>query len=100
MKTKIASTKDIPPGTMTGVVSQNQSILLTNIDGKYYAIGDICTHQGCSLSDGNLDGEKVQCPCHGSIFNVKTGQVVQRPAKDNEPIYKVTVEGEEVILVI
>jgi nitrite reductase/ring-hydroxylating ferredoxin subunit len=50
---------------------------------------------GCKLSSGKMDGETIRCPCHGSMFNVRTGEVVRGPANRAEPAYKVTVENGE-----
>jgi len=74
---------------MTAVQADRKDILIANAHGKISAIGNTCTHQGCTLSGGRLDGETVQCPCHGSVFNVRTGEVVQGPAKKPEPRYEV-----------
>ncbi|MGQ9469494.1 MAG: Rieske (2Fe-2S) protein [Nitrososphaerales archaeon] len=45
--------------------------MIANLGGRFYAIGNRCTHMACLLSKGNLEGEKVTCPCHFSVFNVK-----------------------------
>jgi len=95
---KIASTSEVAPGKMIGIENQGRKVLLVNLEGRYYAIGNVCTHQGCTLSDGDLTGERVQCPCHGSIFNVKTGEVVQGPANRSEPSYEIEVEGDGIFM--
>jgi nitrite reductase/ring-hydroxylating ferredoxin subunit len=95
---KIASTSEVPPGKMIGIESQGRKILLANLEGRYYAIGNVCTHEGCTLSEGDLTAEQVQCPCHGSIFNVKTGEVVQGPASKPEPAYEIEVEGDGIFM--
>ncbi|MCW4009095.1 MAG: Rieske (2Fe-2S) protein [Candidatus Bathyarchaeota archaeon] len=88
----VALAADMKPNQMKAVKINDKSILLVNLEGAYYAIGDKCTHRGCSLSKGKLEGEMVQCPCHKSKFNVKTGEVVGGPAKAAEPKYEVKVE--------
>lgn len=93
---KVASPKDLEPGKMMGVKAGGKSILIVNVNGKYYAIGNVCTHMGCLLSDGNLEGETVTCSCHGSKFDVKTGKVVGGPAAKPEPAYQVRVEKDEI----
>lgn len=52
---------------------------------------------GCNLSDGELIGDTVKCPCHASVFNVKTGEVVKGPARDPEPSYTLKIEGDKII---
>jgi 3-phenylpropionate/trans-cinnamate dioxygenase ferredoxin subunit len=95
---KAASTKDLQPASMIGVEVNGKEILLTNLDGKYYAIGNRCTHMSCMLSDGTLKGANVTCSCHGSIFDVKTGNVVKRPAKKSEPVYETKIGAEQILV--
>jgi nitrite reductase/ring-hydroxylating ferredoxin subunit len=64
-------------------------IAIARVDGAFFAFGDTCTHQGCSLADGELDGVTVTCPCHGSQFNVTTGDVLRGPARESVPSYPV-----------
>jgi 3-phenylpropionate/trans-cinnamate dioxygenase ferredoxin subunit len=96
----IASVKDIPPGKMISISHQGKNILVANFDGKFYAIGNSCTHLGCFLSAGVLNGEKVECPCKGSVFDIKTGEVLKGPAVVPEPTYKLAVEEDQVILIV
>jgi len=95
---KVASTKELAPSKMIGVEAGGKKILVANLEGKYYAIGNRCTHMGCMLSDGVLKGGIVQCPCHGSRFDVKTGSVVGGPAKKPEPAFQVKVEGDQILV--
>lgn len=93
---KVASTKDLAPGKTLGVEANGKQILLVNLDGKYYAIGNKCAHTGCILSDGELQGEIVVCTRHGSHFAVQTGIVMAGLAKRTEPRFEVKVEGEQI----
>jgi len=95
---RATSTKQLGEGKMVGVEVGGNPILVVNLKGKYYAIGNICTHMGCMLSDGALKGENVQCPCHGSVFDVKTGEVIKAPA--NKPVlaFQVKVEGDQILV--
>jgi len=95
---KVTSKKDLGPGKMIGVEAGGKPIFLVNLEGKYYAIGNTCTHMGCMLSDGVLKGETVQCPCHSSVFDVKTGKVLKGPAKKPEPVFQVRVEEDQVLI--
>ena len=75
--------------------SRETRITLANVAGTLFAIDDTCTHRGCSLGDGKLDGSTVQCACHGSRFDVTSGAVVRGPAEDPVRSYLVHVaEGE------
>ena len=98
MEVKVASTKDIPAGKMIGAENSGQKVVVANVNGSYYAIGNICTHRGCKLSEGTLNGQQIQCPCHGSIFDAKTGAVVRGPAQSPEKSFQVKVDGDAVLV--
>lgn len=95
---KVASVKDLEVNPMIGAEAKGKQILLSKSDGGYFAIGNVCTHMGCMLSDGELKGEVVQCACHGSQFNVKTGKVIGGPAKKQEPTFEVKVEKGQILV--
>ena len=65
---------------------------IARADGTFYAFGDTCTHRGCSLTNGELDGAIVTCPCHGSQFDVTTGEVIRGPAQEAVPSYAVRTQ--------
>ena len=71
----------------------NEEVAIFNLDGQFYATQNRCTHAGGPLCEGGLWGDVVQCPWHGSEFNVRTGEVVSGPARVPVKTYKVTVEG-------
>jgi ferredoxin-NADP reductase/nitrite reductase/ring-hydroxylating ferredoxin subunit len=95
---KVADTKDIPPSQMKEVQVDGESVCIANVDGKYYAIGSICTHEGGPLADGTLDGYEVECPWHNSKFDVRTGEVTSPPANEPEPAYAVKIEGNNILI--
>jgi 3-phenylpropionate/trans-cinnamate dioxygenase ferredoxin component len=95
---KVAETKDIQPTQMKAVKVAGEDICVANVDGKYYAIGNICTHVGGPLDQGTLEGYQVECPWHGSKFDVRTGEPTKPPAKKPEPTYEVKVEGDNILL--
>jgi len=82
---KVADTDEILPSQMKEVEVDGQSILIANVNGKYYAIGSICTHEGGPLADGTIHNYEVECPWHGSKFDVRTGEVTNLPATEPEP---------------
>ena len=100
MEVLVASTADIKPGQMIGIEREDKSILIANVDGIYYAIDDICTHRGCNISTGVLKGDQAICPCHGTIYDVKTGAVVKGPAKKPVYSYPLKVEGSEISVTV
>lgn len=88
---------------MKSFVVGDKQILVANVEGKYYAINNICTHAGGNLSAGKLDGKIVTCPRHGSQFDVTTGICVAGPKimfirlkTKSEPAYRVVAEGENI----
>lgn len=92
----VTSVQEFKPGDLKGVETGGKEIVVVNVNGHFYAIGNRCTHMSCMLSDGSLKEDGVHCPCHGSVFDPKTGGVVKGPARDSEPIYEVRVEGDQI----
>jgi ferredoxin-NADP reductase/nitrite reductase/ring-hydroxylating ferredoxin subunit len=95
---KVADTKDIQPSQMKEVEVNGENICVANVEGKYYAIGSICTHEGGPLADGTLEGYEVECPWHNSKFDVRTGEVISPPASEPEPAYEVKVDGNSILI--
>jgi 3-phenylpropionate/trans-cinnamate dioxygenase ferredoxin subunit len=93
---KIASTADLPPGRVSVHEVDGRRIALCNVNGTFYAIDDVCTHDGGALDQGQLEGELIECPRHGARFDVKTGRPVTLPAVIPVKTYAVQVEGEDV----
>jgi len=96
--TKVAQTGEVPPGSMKQVEVGGNLVALINVDGEFYAIGGECTHAGGLLSEGYLEGHKVECPLHGGIFNVRTGDAESPPPDENVPVYQVKVEGGDILI--
>ena len=98
-KILVGKTSDISPGKMIMVSTDGKDILVTNVDGNYYAMDDTCTHAGASLSEGSLDGSTVTCPWHGSTWDCKTGKLIAFGAQLKDlSSYKVTVESDNVFV--
>lgn len=93
-----AKVGDVAPGETLLVEIGGQAILLVNVDGELYAIDNECTHSGCDLSDGSLDGDTLECECHGSRFNVTTGAVENPPATEDVATYAVRLDGDTVLV--
>jgi len=94
---KVALKKDLEPNKMIGAEVDDRKIVVVNVEGKFNAIGNRCTHMGCLLSDGTLRGGNITCSCHGSIFDVTTGNVIKGPAMKPEPAYELKIEGEQIL---
>jgi 3-phenylpropionate/trans-cinnamate dioxygenase ferredoxin subunit len=84
--------------TLTKFDARGRKVAVATVDGTYYAFSDICTHLRCSLSEGELDGTTLTCICHGSRFDVSTGEVLRGPAKRPVEVYAVRVEGDELVV--
>jgi 3-phenylpropionate/trans-cinnamate dioxygenase ferredoxin subunit len=92
----IARTGDSEPGQITYHEVGAARIALCHVNGRFYAIDDVCTHDGGPLNQGVLEGELVECPRHGAKFDVTTGRAVVLPAVQPVRTYAVKVEGDEV----
>ena len=94
---RVASVEEIPTDSMKRVEVGGTPICLAHAeDGSFYALNDICTHEEFFLSDGELWGMDVECPQHGSRFNLQTGKVTGLPAVIPAKTYPVKVEGTDV----
>jgi glycine betaine catabolism B len=95
---RVAETKDIQKSQMKEVQIDGEDVCIANVDGKYYAIGNVCTHEGGPLADGALEGYEVECPWHQSKFDVRTGKVTSPPASESEPTYEIKVDGSSILV--
>jgi 3-phenylpropionate/trans-cinnamate dioxygenase ferredoxin subunit len=87
----IAPAEEIPNGERLFVEIDGQPIVVFNIGGQYYAIGDVCSHDEGPVGEGDLDEYEIHCPRHGASFDVRTGQVLSLPAIVDIPAYPVRV---------
>lgn len=71
-------------------------VAVFKLDGQFYAIEDICTHDGAELASGELDGDEIICPRHGARFCIKTGEVKSPPAYEDIACFPVRIENEQV----
>ena len=92
----VAKRSEIPEGSGLCVEVEGKRIALFRLGKAVCAIDDACPHANGPLSEGSLEGAVVECPWHGSRFNVSTGEVTRRPAARGVATYVVRVTGEEV----
>jgi nitrite reductase/ring-hydroxylating ferredoxin subunit len=87
---EVAKVKEIPDKTMKHIEVDGKEVLIANVGGKFYAIGDRCGHMNALLSMGNLTANIVTCPFHGARFDVITGKKVAEPiltpSQEMEPL--------------
>ena len=92
-------TSEITPGKMIKVSIDGRDILVANINGKYCAVNDSCTHSGSSLSEGKLEGCTITCGWHSAEFNCETGKFLKFPMKLRDlTSYNVVVESDSVFV--
>lgn len=91
----VAGVDEIQPGERMIVEIDDQWIVILNVDGQFYAVADLCSHDDGPLSEGALDGLEIECPRHGARFDIRTGAVRTPPALLDIPAYDVRVyEGD------
>lgn len=94
---KVAATTDLSPGQKMLVEYEDEDVGLFNINGEFYAISDVCTHDDGPLVEGKLEKEWIICPRHGARFNVKNGEQTM-PAIAPVPLYEVKIEGDDILI--
>ncbi|WP_165074032.1 non-heme iron oxygenase ferredoxin subunit [Paludisphaera rhizosphaerae] len=95
---KIAEASELAPGDRKVVEVDGRDVALFRIGDEYYAIDDVCTHDGGPLADGELDGTCIECPRHGARFDVRTGAVLCFPAVEPVPAHPVEVRDDGVYI--
>ncbi|MCH7654772.1 MAG: Rieske 2Fe-2S domain-containing protein [Chloroflexi bacterium] len=95
---KVAQRSEITAGALKLVEVGGEQIVLADLGGTVIAFSNVCTHADCDLAYGALDGEEIECDCHGSVFNARTGEVLTGPATTPLPTYAVRIEGSDVLV--
>ena len=95
---KVAESREIGPSSMKAVEVDDEKVCVINAEGNYYAIGNVCTHVGGPLNEGTLEGFEVQCPWHGSKFDIRTGEPTKPPATSTVPKYEVKIDGNNILV--
>ena len=95
---KVAEAGELSPGEMKMVEVGDTQILLANVAGNIYACDNLCTHAFAPLSEGTLAEEQVECPLHGSVFNVTTGEAIGPPADENLRVFQVRIDGQDILV--
>ncbi len=95
---KVAVQADIPVGGKKLVEIDGVGVAVFNVNGVFYAIEDVCTHDGGNLVEGDLLGNEIECPRHGARFDVRSGAATKMPAFEPLPTYTVKVEQDDVLV--
>jgi 3-phenylpropionate/trans-cinnamate dioxygenase ferredoxin subunit len=97
----VAVVADVPPGAVTTIRVGDRLAALVNYEGWFYAVAYDCPHAGGPLGEGRLGaGCLLECPWHRAVFDVRTGQVRQGPARKPVRTYRVTVEDGTVFIAV
>lgn len=96
---KVGGTSDIPNGTTLSCSLNGKKIAICNVDGEFYAIEDVCTHDGAPLDQGTLQGKIITCPRHGANFDVTTGQALSMPAVVPVKTFPLEIESDVIYLI-
>ena len=95
---KVGKVGDVPPGTAKVFEVGERFVAVCNVDGSFFAVDDVCTHDEGSLDQGELDGFEIECPRHMARFDVRTGEVKALPAVVPIDTFGVRVEGDDIEL--
>lgn len=87
----------IPPGGHQVLETDDVRIAVFNIEGEFFAIEDLCTHDYSTLTGGDLDGAKIVCPLHGAEFCLRTGEALTPPAYEDVATFPVRVSDAGVV---
>ena len=95
---RAVETRQIPEGGLVAVEVRGIPIAIANVGGVFYAFDDTCTHEQCSLAEGDLAGTTVTCMCHGAEFDVRTGRVLAPPAPLPVRVYRTKIDGDGLLI--
>lgn len=94
----VAQVSDIPDPGKQVVEVDERLIALFHVDGKFYALDDVCTHDGGPLADGTLAGYQIACPRHGAKFDIRDGRALTLPATRGTAAHEVKISGDDVLV--
>ena len=103
---KLCSISEIPNNGVKTFKLKNKDIAIFNVEGEFFAIDRKCTHLKGNLAKGKIDGKTIQCPLHGAIFNLETGELTNPPGTlagwfkkaKHTNVYKVNIKNEELFI--
>ena len=92
----VARVDELKPGARQLVDVDGSQLVVFNLEGKYYAIEDVCTHDGGQLTGGAVEGDQIICPRHGARFCIRTGAALTAPAYEPTATFPVRIENDEI----
>ncbi len=93
-----AKLADMPPSGKLSIELDDRYLIIVRINDQYFCLDDVCTHDGGSLGDGELEGYCLACPRHGAQFDVRDGRAVTMPATEPTASHAVRLEGDHILV--
>jgi len=94
-KVVVGNTSEVQEGKLVHITAGGKEIVVTRLDGNYYAMDNVCTHAGADLHEGELNNNELTCPWHGAKWDIKTGNLISFPQKLRPlQIHKVLIEND------
>lgn len=97
-ETRIAGGAGIPEGEIRAFEVAEGEVAVANVGDELLAFRNECTHMHCTLDDGDLEDASIICACHGSQFDLRTGEVLSPPATEPIEVYKIGVDGDDLVI--
>jgi 3-phenylpropionate/trans-cinnamate dioxygenase ferredoxin component len=97
---KVSTSGELPPGSKKLAEIDGRPIAVFNVAGSFYAIDDVCTHDGGPLAEGELIGCEIMCPRHGARFDVRTGKPLCMPAIEPVAVHSAQLRGDDVYVAL
>ena len=92
----VGTTDEVTEGEAKAFSVNGEEVAVARVDGELVAFSDICTHRACNLANGgDIEGTSIACECHGSVFDMKTGAVIEGPATEPIATFAVRAEGSD-----
>jgi len=80
-KVVVGNTSEVQEGKLMHITAGGKEIVVTKLDGNYYAMDNVCTHAGAGLHEGELNNNELTCPWHGAKWDIKSGNLISFPQK-------------------
>ena len=96
--TKAATKSDLSPGEKLLVEVDERLVILFQVGEEYFCLDDVCTHDGGTLSDGEIEGCEIACPRHGAKFDVRDGKALCMPATQPTASHEIKVDGDDILV--